>query len=105
MLEQLTAKQLAEWEAYSNIDPVGEWRNDFKFSYMASLITNLMIQAYGKKGSKMTKIEDFQLQWDTGVETESKQQSVEEMKNILLGLAASQNKKTEQSPPVKRRKV
>ena len=64
-----------------------------------------MIQAYGKKGSKMTKIEDFQLQWDTGAETESKQQSVEEMKNILLGLAASQNKKTEQSPPVKRRKV
>ena len=104
-MEQLTAKQLAEWEAYNNIDPVGEWRNDFKFSYMASIISNLMIQAYGKKGSKMTKIEDFQLQWDTGAETESKQQSVEEMKNILLSLAASQNKKTEQSPPVKRRKV
>lgn len=104
MLEQLTAKQLAEWEAYNNIDPVGEWRNDFKFSYMASIISNLMIQAYGKKGSEMTKINDFLLQWDKE-EEEPKKQSVEEMKRVLLGLAASQNKKTEQSPPVKRRKV
>lgn len=103
-MEQLTANQLAEWEAYNNLDPIGEWRNDFKFSYMASLITNLMIQAYGKKGSKMTKIEDFQLQWDRENEG-SKQQSVEEMKSVLLGLAATQNKKTEQSPPVKRRKI
>jgi len=53
----------------------------------------------------MTKIDDFLLQWDTGAKTESKQQSVEEMKNILLGLAASQNKKTEQSSQVKRRKI
>lgn len=103
-MEQLTAKQLAEWEAYNNIDPVGEWRNDFKFSYMASIISNLMIQAYGKKGSEMTKINDFLLQWDKE-EEEPKKQSVEEMKRVLLGLAASQNKKTEQSPPVKRRKV
>ena len=103
-MEQLTAKQLAEWEAYNNIDPVGEWRNDFKFSYMASIISNLMIQAYGKKGSEMTKINDFLLQWDKEEEG-PKKQSVEEMKRVLLGLAASQNKKTEQSPPVKRRKV
>lgn len=103
-MEQLTAKQLAEWEAYNNIDPVGEWRNDFKFSYMASIISNLMIQAYGKKGSEMTKINDFLLQWDKE-EEEPKKQSVEEMKRVLLGLAASQNKKTEQSSQVKRRKV
>lgn len=103
-MEQLTAKQLAEWEAYNNIDPIGEWRNDFKFSYMASIISNLMIQAYGKKGSKMTEIKDFLLQWDKEEES-SKQQSVEEMKRVLLGLAASQNKKTEQSSQVKRRNI
>jgi hypothetical protein len=92
-LEQLTSSQLAEWEEYSKIDPIGEWRNDFKFAYMASIITNLMIGAYGKKGSKLTKLEDFLIKWDTGMVEPEKKQSVEDMKQILLSIASAQNKR------------
>jgi DNA-directed RNA polymerase specialized sigma24 family protein len=90
-LEQLTASQIAEWEAYDRLDPIGEWRNDFKFAYLASIITNLMIRAYGKKGSELTKLDDFLIKWD-GSEQEVKRQSVEEMKQVMLNLMASQNK-------------
>jgi hypothetical protein len=92
-LEQLTATQLAEWEAYDIIDPIGEIRNDIKFANMASLISNLMIGAHGKKGSQMTKPEDFIIKWDFGAIEKDKKQSVEEMKRILLGMASAQNKK------------
>jgi hypothetical protein len=92
-LEQLTAHQLVEWEEYNKIDPVGEWRNDFKFALLLSTITNLMISAYGKQGSKLTKLEDFLIEWEGGKQ-EEKKQSVVDMKNVLLGLAtASKGKK------------
>lgn len=92
-MEQLTASQLAEWEEYSKLDPIGEQRADYRLSYLLMTITNLAISVHGKKGSKLTKIEDYLLDWDAGREKEVKQQSVEDMKNFLLGFAQKQNQK------------
>jgi DNA-directed RNA polymerase specialized sigma24 family protein len=102
-LEQLTSSQLAEWEEYSKIDPIGEWRDDFKFAYMASIITNLMISAYAKKGTKLTKLEDFLIKWDTEEAQESgKKQSVEEMKQMLMRIAEVQNRKVDVETKLKK---
>jgi hypothetical protein len=57
---------------------------------LAWTITNLFIQAYSKKGTELTKFEDFILNWDSTAPKEEKVQSVEEMKNALMMLARSQ---------------
>lgn len=78
--------------AIDTIDPVGQVRMDYHMAYLESLITNLFIQTYGKKNAKLTNTDDFLIKWGES-ESEEKVQSVEEMKNILLNIASSQNRK------------
>lgn len=92
MLEQLSVRQIAEWEAYLRIDPLQGYKEDVRFALMAQVITNLMISAHGKKGSKMVDMNDFLIDWDFGGKAEEKQ-TPEQMKEILMALAASVNKK------------
>ena len=93
MLEQLTAYQLAEWEEYSKMEPIGPWKHDFEYAHLLATITNLFIGAYGKKGSKLTNAEDFMIKWDGTSEKEEPKQSVAEMKQVLLDMARSVNSK------------
>lgn len=94
-MEQLTAQQLAEWEEYSKIDPVGMWRWDHQFAYLMTTISNLVIGVHGKKGTKPYEISDFLIKWDVS-EKEEQKQTVEEMKQFLLGFAEKMNKRHEQ---------
>jgi hypothetical protein len=100
-LGYLTGWQISEWEAYDKIDPIGSWREDFRMAFLSSLITNLVISVHGKKGAKTTSPVDFMPNW-TGEEKEPKRQSTEEMKQILLGIASTQNKRVRglDKPPV-----
>ena len=95
MLEVLTSKQLSEWEAYDRLDPIGNWRDDFRLAYLSSLLTNLTISVHGKKGAQSTNPMDFMLDWDLSKVKEPKRQSVEEMKAVLRGIADHQNRKVE----------
>jgi len=101
MLEQLTSTQLTELLAYDEIDPVGEWRDDYRMAVILSHITNLFIQVYGKKETKLTTPKDFLLIWSKQqqkmIEKQriEKTQSVEEMKAILLGLASANQRAKE----------
>lgn len=92
MLEQLTSSQLSEWVEYDRMDPIGELRNDYRFSYMFSLMTNLVIRAVGKQGAKLTSVKDFEFPWNVKVEDKT-QQSAEDMKTILLAFTKSHNRK------------
>lgn len=87
----LTITQLEEWEAYDKIDPIGSWREDFRMAYLASTITNLTISVHGKQNAKMTAPSEFMPEW-VG-EEEPRIQSVEEMKEIVLGISKFINKK------------
>ena len=91
-MEQLTATQLAEWEEYNKLDPIGEQRDDFRNAYLLMTMTNLAISIHGKKGSKFTKIEDYIVDWDVKSK-DTVQQSAEDMKNFLMSFATSHNKK------------
>ena len=95
-MNELTGVQLSEWEAYDRLDPVGEWRDDFRMAFLASLITNLGIQIHGKQGTKLTEFTDFMPEWDIDARNEPKRQSVEDMKQMLLSFAQSHNKRLEQ---------
>jgi len=101
-LEKLTASQLAEWIAYDRLDPIGESRADFRMSYLSSLVTNLAIGINGKKGTKLTEVKDFILDW-SGEAKESKTQSPEEMKSLFQAIAASSNKDAKKKEGLKNR--
>ncbi len=112
-MEQITSNQLFEWEAYDTIDPIGTWRDDFRVAKLAALIQNLVMQLYAKKGTtpKLRTIIDEMPDW-LGDRTEemNKKQSVEEMKEILLSIASTQNRKVAMQkrglndPPIKLQK-
>ena len=65
MLDKLTAYELAEWEAYDRIDPIGAWRDDFRGAKLESLILNIVNQLFAEKGKKphVTTALDFMPDW------------------------------------------
>lgn len=95
LLDSLTAGQIAEWEAYSQLEPIGEERIEFSFAVLASLIANVALSAFGKKGTKRTTPMDFLPQWDVREEIpeEKPRQSIEEMKAVLESIAAHSGKR------------
>jgi hypothetical protein len=94
-LEQLTASQIAEWEVYDSIDPIGDFRIEMSLAYGFSIIANLLIKAHFKKGKELKPI-DFLIDWSGDLkQSEGKKQSVEEMKRFLLQFAKEQNRRVE----------
>ena len=49
-MDQLTFFQISEWEAYDRIDPIGDWRDDFRGAKLESLLVNIVNQLFAKKG-------------------------------------------------------
>lgn len=88
----MSSSQLSEWEAYYSLSPSGEDKEDFRIASLCSIITNIAIKAWGSKGSKLTTPKDFMPDW---AGEKKKGQSIEEMKAVLLSIAAKQNKKVE----------
>lgn len=80
---------MSEWEVYDRIEPIGQW---YLMSYMASIITNLTISVYGKSGAKFTAPMDFLPPMMREDFEEKKEQTIDDMKNILTSIAKMQNK-------------
>lgn len=83
LLEQLTSSQLSEWEAFDRIDPIGDWRDEYHFSFLASLITNIAIKINGKEGSKLTNVDDFKFEWGK-TEEENQEQLAKQIKEVFM---------------------
>lgn len=75
---------------------MGRFRDDIYFAFTASIITNLAIAIHGKKGTKLSAPIDFMLDWSgEGKATYKRPQTADEMLEIFKGIAATQNKKIE----------
>ena len=88
--------QISEWEAYDRLDPIGEWRDDFRMAKIESLLVNITNALYHKEHEQpaVTKPIDFMVRWgEETEEVEPNQQSAEEMKKIFMEIADAQNKK------------
>lgn len=103
-MDHLTLDQINEWEAYDRIDPIGNWTKYFRTAKLESTITNLAIRIHGKEGKELTTPLDFMPNWEGGEKEEElqKEQSVEDMKQIMMSVAGIQNKKvtTRNRPPM-----
>jgi hypothetical protein len=111
LVEHLNAYQLAEWEAYDKIDPIGEWREDFRFAKLTSLIQNLVFAIYCGKGEtpKAVTILDEMPDWTGEKKAAQVQgQTQEQIKQTLLNIAAIKfpkiNKPRKTPPPPKKQK-
>ena len=96
MLDDLTSEQISEWVAYDRLDPIGPKRNDYGWALLCSVVTNLVMDIYSKKGSQPKHVApaDFLPDWDGSKEKISKKpQTVEEQKAFLLRFAAKHNKR------------
>ena len=97
-MDELTSTELSEWEAYFRLEPFGEERADFRTASLSSVLMNIVLKLYGKEGTKSVTPTEFMPEWDKDYEAadiekpQPKQQSVEEMKEILYTIARVQNK-------------
>lgn len=107
----MNAYQLAEWEAYDRIDPIGEWRGDFRFAKLTSLLQNIINALYCEKGKepKVVSILDEMPDWSGEKKQHVQQgQTQEQIKQALLSIAAIKfpkiNKPRKTPPPPKKGK-
>lgn len=83
LLQELNAEQLADWEAYFTLDPFGNDRDDLRIAQLCCLFANANRDS--KKHPRAYKLDEFM--FDFGKQyKETKQQSMEDMKQILRGL-------------------
>ena len=98
----MSAKELAEWEAFYLLEPFGEYQTNYAAGVVASTIANI----YRKKNSKLFTPDDFMPK--RGLVYESpKKQSVEQQALILRGIASihKKQKKKKKKKKSKRKKV
>jgi hypothetical protein len=96
LLDELTSVQLSEWEAYDRLEPIGTWWQDYRIAYLCSFFTNVVNQLYHKDGEPVPELQDVYDYMPVYDRSElkktrqrgSKQQSVTEIKNTLLGLVS-----------------
>ena len=55
MLEQLSAHELTEWQAYAELEPFGFWRDHYHVGFLASLLANI----HRRKGAPAATAGDF----------------------------------------------
>lgn len=86
MLERLTSEQLTEWQAYDRLEPIGQWRDDYRIAYLISAIASMV---GGSAINPIDIMENMQY-WNIKkkVQVSGKKQSVEEMKSILISIAS-----------------
>lgn len=115
LLDELSSAQLAEWEAYSQIEPIGsEWRADWRNALLCTVITNLFKSFSATKHSTPTwsTVDEFMPPWDDIIRQKRtvilKEQTTEEMKEAVLRIGRVMGTKkreldNQRRPPRKKR--
>ena len=66
-MENLSARQLAEWQAYAELEPFGERRADYRaasIAYQVGILQQLVVSVAGGKRGKPPKFGDYLLEFD-----------------------------------------
>ena len=93
-MNDLTASQLAEWEAYNTLEPVGDYRQDYMMAQLTSIFYNFASSFGSKDGRrKIAKIPDF-IPWMEQPEEKREDQSLVEMKKSILSIVPKLDKET-----------
>lgn len=80
-MQDLSSKELAEWQAYERVEPFGERRMDIRFAMLAMTISNI----WRGKNQPPFKLEQFMPDFEP-----PKQQSWKEQYNIMKAWTQAQ---------------
>lgn len=99
----MTSEQVTEWEAYNQIEPIGEYRRDYMMAQLTSIFYNFATSFGAKNGRRQVgKIADF-IPWMDEQKPQTEVQSVDEMKGVLFSFAkaseAKENKQVKKEVP------
>ncbi|MDD4987041.1 MAG: DUF4035 domain-containing protein [Dehalococcoidales bacterium] len=91
MLPELTEEQLAEWEEFNRLEPIGSYKMDYHFAHLCNLLFNIAQGFAGGQKRAVAKLLDFMPHWYTqygpGIPAPVKRQSLDEMKKVILSIA------------------
>lgn len=80
----LSGQQLAEWEAFLQIEPLEGDKTEFMLAQLCSIVAN--VNRDSKKRPQPFEVKDFMLQLDP---KPKKRMSQDELKEAVLGLASA----------------
>jgi len=86
LLARASSRELAEWMAFAQLEPIGARRGDYQAAQVAQVIAN--VNRDTKKRRKPYPVEDFLLAWEDPEEP-AERQSVEEQLRIVEMLNAA----------------
>lgn len=86
MLRGMSARQFFGWLAFDAMNPLGERRGDMRAALVAQLLANIN----RPKGHRGFELKDFMLHFPEAHEPGKKQTS-QDMFNVLMSIARTQN--------------
>lgn len=86
LLDYLTSDQVAEWEAYDRLEPIGGFRQDYRFAQVCHLIYELAQSVYGKKDKRQRSHPMDFMPWGPSERAQPKKQTAEEIKTALVAI-------------------
>lgn len=92
-MDCLTSEQLAEWEAYDRLEPIGGFRQDYRFAQVCHLIFELAQSIYGKKDKRTRSHPTDFMPWGPMEKPKAKKQTAEEIKTALTAIFKQRTKK------------
>lgn len=94
----MSSSEFAEWMAFSQFHPLGEWRDDFRMATLAAVITNAMTRT--KETDPVRQAADFMPNFEEALDEREAQEEIPEherrwqkIKSVFGGLAAAAKKK------------
>lgn len=101
----MSSHEFSEWMAFSQLQPFGEWRDDFRMATLAAVIVNAMTRT--KESDKVYSAQDFMPDFEKELDAAAAQEQISEpertwhkVRAIFGGLAkAGTRSKKKTAPP------
>jgi len=106
--DAMSSHEFSEWMAFSQLQPFGEWRDDFRMATLAAVIVNVMTRT--KESDKVHTAQDFMPDFEKALDEAKAQEDIsdqertwQKVKTIFGGLAKASKKKNVPPSPSKKR--
>lgn len=93
----MSSHEFAEWMAFAQIQPFGEWREDFRMATLAAVITNVMTRT--KESDPVRQAKDFMPDFEQALDEYEAQAEIPEHEmtwrkiDLVFGAMAKKKKK------------
>lgn len=114
LMDLLTSEQISEWLAYDRLEPIGQWRADYRLGVLCALIVDIVQRLFARRGATPRRVSpiDYMPDWSgdlremirAGGEDDSnnagRAESVEDMKRLFEAIATrKQSRRDSQEDP------